>query len=391
MLPARRRLKRMRDGEPCFLYRGQSGKDIPRNVMHVKVDPEVKEIGERAFYRCHQLINVQLHEGLEHIDQWAFAHCKLLTSITIPSTVKEIGENAFSGCRQLVDVELNEGLRRIDKMAFAYCTSLTSISIPPTVKQIGGGAFMCCTQVRNVELNEGLEEIGDRAFTRCTSLQRIVIPSTVKDIGTYIFEGCSRLSDVELREGLESIHGFAFERCTLLERIRIPSTVKYIAVHSFKYCASLEAIEFCNEIEQFVNEVPMRWWNCGVSDESLRTYSFLTRCNIPSRLGAIKVQKWKDNIHDMLQSIPPTIPCRRVRRNNDEDEYFDSIESQLSNYEQLCDDVAPILELALWKAKMEEQANDNPINDEMKLQCRYNSLSMVPIIIPNALSFLCGG
>ena len=46
------------------------------------------------------------------------------------------------------------------------------------------------------------------------------------------------------------------------------------------------------------------------------------------------------------------------------------VASRLSEYERLLDDIAPILEHALWKSKMEEQCNN------------------FPIIIPNALSFL---
>jgi hypothetical protein len=59
-------------------------------VTHIKVDPAVKEIGEKAFDGCHQLINVELNEGLEQIDDKAFRWCTSLESIIIPSTVKWI-------------------------------------------------------------------------------------------------------------------------------------------------------------------------------------------------------------------------------------------------------------------------------------------------------------
>ena len=63
------------------------------------------------------------------------------------------------------------------------------------------------------------------------------------------------------------------------------------------------------------------------------------------------------------------------------------VESQLSMYKHL-QNAASILELALWKSKMEEQVNGNLLDDQIKWQCRFDSMSMVPIIIPNALSFL---
>jgi hypothetical protein len=277
------------------------------------------------------LINVELCEGrLEHISRWAFADCTSLKSINIPSTVIVIGERAFSGCSQLWNVELSEGLKRIDNHAFRDCTSLVSIRIPSTVKVISSGAFFACHQLVNVELCEGLECIDQRAFCSCTSLQSI----------------------------------------------RIPSTVSHIRKNAFRRCQRSLAIEFSEEIEQFVDEVSLLWWNHGNSEESLRTYSFLAQHNIPARLDRIKQRSWKIHIHDRLQRIPEGLKAVN---------YFDSIESRLASLEHL-QNVAPILELALWKSHMEGLANSHL----KKLECRYNSLSMGTIIIPNVLSFLVG-
>ncbi len=151
-------------------------------------------------------------------------------------------------------------------------------------------------------------------------------------------------------------------------------------------CERLLAIELCEEIEQFVHEASLHWWNHGVSEESLRTYSFLARRNIPSRLDTIHFQTWKENIHNMLQRIPEELEYDDINRIWD-DRYFDSIEHRLSDYEQ-AQEVAPILELALWKSKMEEQLISKGLDAEMKLQFYLYSLSMVCIIIRKALSFL---
>ncbi len=352
------------DDEPfLYYYYGQQWSDVPQNVTHVMVDSAVKRLGIQGFFKS----------------------------------------GPFLSRRHLMSVELNEGLERIDHRAFYECTSLRSINIPSTVKEIGICAFKDCTQLINVDLCEGLESIEYRAFRWCTSLTSIRIPSTVKEIGEKAFSGCSQLINVELCEGLELIGDSAFQLCTSLTFIRIPSTVNYIAADAFSGCESLLAIEFSEEMEQFVDEALLQWWNHGVSEASLRTYSFLARRNIPARLGAIQVQKWKENIYNMLQRIPEMWMDIEDEYDVDEEEddeeeeeengytyFLDSIESQLSNYEYL-QEVAPFLELALWRAKiMEHQSNGNITNveNEGKLRCRTNSFSMFAIIFPNVISFL---
>ncbi len=139
----------------------------------------------------------------------------------------------------------------------------------------------------NVELQEGLVTIGSKAFRNCTSLERIIIPSSVEVISVRAFCDCSQLMYVELQEGLVTIEERAFHNCTLLERVSIPSTVIVIAVGAFEKCPNLVEIEFCQEVEQFVNEVQLPWWNRGVSENLLRTYTFLIQDNIIKRLGRV--------------------------------------------------------------------------------------------------------
>jgi hypothetical protein len=389
------------DNNEPFLYTGQSSDEIPQNVRHAKVDPTVKAIHWRAFKDRKQLIEVELNEGLECIDEGAFHNCYSLTSIFIPSTVQVIGWGAFKNCHQLRNVELSEGLEFFQDTGFRGCRSLTCIRIPSTVRVIGEKVFKDCRRLRNVELNDGLEHIDRWAFEGCTSLEQISFPSTVKVIGEGAFRGCSHLRIVELREGLERINTWAFAGCTSLESIRIPFTVIEVGQRAFRGCNNLAEIEFCDEMEQFVNEASLPWWNHGVSEVSLRAYSFLAQHNIPARMDTIKVQKWKNNIHNMLQRIPEELKKEEEEEENDESEgdnyfyefaeevndYFFSIEARLANYEHL-QEVAPFLELALWKAKIMEQSNGSIINNKKKILCRINSFSMFAIIFPNVLSFL---
>jgi hypothetical protein len=149
---------------------------------------------------------------------------------------------------------------------------------------------------------------------------------------------------------------------------------------AFFRCTSLVAIEFCNEIEQFVHEASLPWWNTGISEVSLRTYSFLAQRNIPARLNLINCRGWKDNIHEMFSRIPEE-DSGKEKANN-------LVESHLLNYENLqCG--LPILELALWRAKIIEQFDSNIISveNDAKLMCHTHSFAMFAIIFPNVISF----
>ena len=67
--------------------------------------------------------------------------------------------------------------------------------------------------------------------------------------------------------------------------------------------------------------------------------------------------------------------------------YFCSIDSMLSSY-----DGSTMLELAIWKSKIEEQTdgNINLLTPDMKMECRNISIEMVGVIFPIVLPFLRG-
>ena len=88
------------------------------------------------------------------------------------------------------------------------------------------------------------------------------------------------------------------------------------------------------------------------------------------------------NIQDMLQCIPSIFPGGL-------DSYFDSMDSNLSVYENL--NYAPtLLALAMWKSNFAKQTDGDIdlLNANMKMECHTYSLLMVTSIDPNELYFL---
>ena len=61
-------------------------------VIQERVDgKEVKEIGQKAFFRCTGITKVTIHAKITNINQLAFCYCTSITYINIPSTVTFIG------------------------------------------------------------------------------------------------------------------------------------------------------------------------------------------------------------------------------------------------------------------------------------------------------------
>ncbi len=295
-------------------------------------------------------------------------------------------------------VEVHPSVEEIGEEAFLRCTLLREITIPPAVKVIRKWAFGWCSGMTTVVLGEGLEEIGAFAFRGCASLHSIEIPTAVKVIKQMAFHCCSQLTTVVLGEGLEEIQSEAFGGCVLLQRIAIPRAVTAIHYKAFDGCPNLTNVVFCDEIEEFVSGESFRdWWNHGVHESCLDTYSFLVRCNIPERVGRVRAMKWRTNIHLMLQSIPtpPQIPhiphpsFSYIPHPANLLAHLNLIDSKLTFYEKL-NDAAALLELAIWKSNIIKHCGQNIdlLTTETKVQCRDDSDTMITIIVPNVLSFL---
>ena len=73
---------------PWYPYR-----DMVRKVV---VKKGVTSIGHSAFYQMKYLREVELPEGLECIEGWAFAWCVRLTEISFPSSLVNMQDSAFS-------------------------------------------------------------------------------------------------------------------------------------------------------------------------------------------------------------------------------------------------------------------------------------------------------
>ena len=112
------------DGNDIFVY---TGGRAPRDVRRAKIDESIDTIPRDAFRGCEQLIEVEGHDKLKKIKQWAFNKCTSLRRMVNMNGVTEIEDHVFLGCHALSDLDFDK-LETVGNYAFAFCESLRPIT-----------------------------------------------------------------------------------------------------------------------------------------------------------------------------------------------------------------------------------------------------------------------
>lgn len=185
-----------------------------QNLISIALPSTVRNIGNQSFAHCRELTSVTVPEGVSKISDSMFYGCSGLTNITIPSSVRRIETDAFRGCDGLIEVTISEGVTSIGDKAFYGCSNIKNITIPPSVKRIDESAFYRCDNLQSVTFKDGLTHIGKRAFSACYDLTNITLSASVKNIEEWAFSGCDELISITIPKGVTSIGDRAFDGCT---------------------------------------------------------------------------------------------------------------------------------------------------------------------------------
>ena len=71
-------------------------------ILFFSVPSTITRIGPNAFYRCNNLLSIQLQDNsVKTISASAFEGCKNLAYVNIPKCVEAVGQNAFKDCKKL--------------------------------------------------------------------------------------------------------------------------------------------------------------------------------------------------------------------------------------------------------------------------------------------------
>ena len=200
--------------------------------------------------------NVKIPESVEYngvtysvtkVANKAFANCKSLESISIPSTVVQIGETYYSSnevaslpfynCTALKSVRFEDGEQGL-VLGAAYNNS-------SSYQYYSRGLFSYCPLEevyigRNISyqdyslytFEEAPHFFGYSAFYNQPKLTKAVISSSVTAIPKYLFYKCSALSDVDIQGQLVEIPMYSFSECNI-SALTLPNSVKSISEYAF--------------------------------------------------------------------------------------------------------------------------------------------------------------
>eukprot|EP00984_Skeletonema_dohrnii_P005385 scaffold1896_cov86-Skeletonema_dohrnii-CCMP3373.AAC.1 len=296
-----------------------------------------------------------------------------VTRVRIDKSVDVIEENAFRDCKHLVQVETHDGIRAVGRCAFYKCKMLRGITLRSVV-EIGEHAFCECVNLADVEFGNKLETIGTSAFGGCSSLEHLKLPSVII-IEAGAFWNCSALTDIEFSDRLEAIEAQAFSRCERIERISIPLKSDLFAYddlferyNQFDRCDQLTKIDLVGEIHKVVASLHMENWRTEMSTEIDQINQVLP--TTPTDEKSDEIQQWMDSVMNKMDQFKA--------------EHYRYVKEAVS-----------VLELALWKAKLDEKEDSCSEGRTKKAKVDAESARRekritcgADIVIKNVLPFL---
>ena len=261
-------------------------------------------IGDSVFYKCWNLISVNIPEGVTKIGERAFMYANNLSLIVIPNSITEIGNKAFYGCDGLNTV-VNFSLLSFTKgstdyghiayyannknnvlnvpygsiindyvfsgvygqnILYRYIGKESELTLPENYngnQYVIGAHSFSDLDITKVTIPNSVTKIEEQAFYSSSGLTSINIPESVKEIGDNAFNDCSSLDTVNINNieawcqtkfsNIYSTPLYYAKKIYLngvaVADLVIPETVTHIADYAFYSCSDLNSVTISNSVQ----------------------------------------------------------------------------------------------------------------------------------------------
>lgn len=237
--------------------------DTLKSLVIDRGAPNLNELGERSFSGCSNIEELDLSNSkLTSIPEGAFAYCKNLKTIKLPSTITSIGDEAFYNCQSLTNIE---GLDKCN------------------LKSIGSAAFSNCKALENLDFSKStFTNVPSKAFNGCSALAKITLPNTLTTIGGYAFYACYGIPQLDLSNtALTTLENYALYQMRETTKFSLPDSISSIGTHAFSVSTSNGAVPTIlpaslKDKVNYKDAATSPWLNRKVmfTDENVKTIHF---------------------------------------------------------------------------------------------------------------------
>lgn len=244
-------------------------------ILQLK-DKPASEARIESLSHCGEGMKIfEVSEGVKSIGRYAFANCKNLFRIVLPSTLETIEAGAFCGCKILKEINFPVGLKTIERDAFKNCNNVRWIELPDGVETIslaltnnsGRGAqksqvdkfiwlppsIKKLTDDEKIDVNVKfgldlecdsfvLDYFIDNELTDLIDASEVIVM-------TREFAGDSKMDIFKPSKHLKTVHDEAFVDCKELIAASFPYGTKTLGSRLFKGCRQLKFVSIPDSVE----------------------------------------------------------------------------------------------------------------------------------------------
>eukprot|EP00980_Cylindrotheca_fusiformis_P005130 scaffold1087_cov136-Cylindrotheca_fusiformis.AAC.16 len=405
-------------------------------LKDINIPTSLKVIGKSAFAWCARLPPLELPQDLESIGERAFSNCSF-ASFRVPMLISELRNGVFSACFDMVSLEIPEGVTLLEEKALFDCRRLRNVALPSPDTVTERDVFQGCRDLEKIYPNDDelLHVLKNRfeglpIHKLCYYQTYYPTATTLEKLQQLSGQNTTRRQDCL---GMTPLHILALSTNPSLELFQavlkgnhqdLVTMDKWGDLPLYYACfidAPLEIVklflevhktEFLDrplnwtkmveesrlEVTEYLLETHKNWFPKQEVNWSKLVHSFLrgslehlkciVKYSVSNRLNHLGNDEWKDSLLGDIERMPGNQGLLyyfwNVRKR-----HIDRIHCKLEEYELV--EATTLLELAIWKAKMEESSccKEDDLETSMEISREQSRITCgADIILMNIVPFL---
>ena len=235
-----------------YKFVGYSGSEETLTIPTTFNGGIVNAIGSRVLEGNTSVKKVIIPNGIESIDDYAFAQNTVLEEVTVAGSVFNLGTYMFYQCSTLTKVTFEEGVTEVPAYCFNQASALTEVVLPSTVKRIDEYAFFM-SGLTTLTVPESVTYLGSSFAGSMPNLTSVTIKGDIvtDEDSTSWFSSSKLLTSVTFEKGCDALLMACFMSCTALTEITLPDNCVTLGPRAFSGCTALAKITLGTQTSNF--------------------------------------------------------------------------------------------------------------------------------------------